>query len=87
MSIPLSIIELEGVIRIKGFIAGCQLARSLLEIGIIPNGLYKVKNKLSCGKMIIGNQNFKVALDKAITDQILVYRVAGYNHVLDASKK
>ena len=75
MMIPLSRVECKKVIKIAKFITTHHLARSLWEIGIVPDGLYKVKNKLSCGKIVIGNDNFKVAVDEVIAEQILVKMV------------
>jgi Fe2+ transport system protein FeoA len=75
MMVQLSTVELEKVIKIEKFVTAYHITRSLWEIGIIPDGLYRVKNKLSCGKIVIGNDNFKVALDKIIAEQILVRKV------------
>ena len=75
MMVQLSKVELAKVIKIEKFITAHHITRALWEIGIIPDGLYRVKNKLSCGKIVIGNDNFKVALDKIIAEQILVRKV------------
>ena len=75
MMVQLSKVELAKVIKIEKFNTAHHITRALWEIGIIPDGLYRVKNKLSCGKIVIGNDNFKVALDKIIAEQILVRKV------------
>jgi len=75
MMIQLSRVELDKVIKIEKFITDHHITRTLWEIGVIPYGMYKVKNKLSCGKIVIGNDNFKVALDIAIAEQILVRKI------------
>ena len=75
MLVQLSRVELEQVIKIEKFVTAHHITRALWEIGIIPAGLYRVKNKLSCGKIVIGNDNFKVAVDKIIAEQILVRKI------------
>lgn len=72
MSIPLSRANLKQVFRIEKFLTNHHMAQLLWEIGVTPNRLYQVKSKLSCGKVIIGNDSFKVALDRMVAEQIMV---------------
>ena len=68
---PLSSINKDSSVVVK-YCADVPLKKRLLSLGILPKQVFMVKNRLSNGAVVLGNDDFKIAIDAFSAQQILV---------------
>ncbi len=71
MTKPLSSINKDSSVVVK-YCTDVSLKKRLLSLGILPKQIFTIKNRMSNGAVVLGNDAFKIAIDAYSAQQILV---------------